>query len=316
MKYLQFENGDKIPAIGLGTWKSEPGEVGAAVETALEAGYRHIDCAAIYGNEKEIGEALQKVFKKGSVKREDVWITSKLWNNAHRKEDVIPALKNTLSDLQLNYLDLYLIHWPVAFKPGLEGFPESDDDFLSLDEVPLKDTWNAMLDAKKHGLIKHAGVSNFSIKKLEQLLNNTGTTPEVNQVELHPYLQQNDLLEYCKENGIHVTAYSPLGSTDRPDALKADDEPSLLENETIRKIAAKHNATPAQVLIRWHVERETSVIPKSTNSGRIRENLQSIEFLLDEGDMNQIESLDMHFRYIDGKFFETESDMYRNIFDD
>ncbi len=316
MKHLKFENEDNMPAIGLGTWKSEPGKVGAAVETALEAGYRHIDCAAIYGNEKEIGDALQKIFKKGSVKREDVWITSKLWNNAHRKEDVIPALKNTLSDLQLNYLDLYLIHWPVAFKPGFEGFPENDDDFLSLDEVPLEDTWNAMLDAKKHGFIKHAGVSNFSIKKLEQLLKNTGTTPEVNQVELHPYLQQDDLLEYCKENGIHVTAYSPLGSTDRPDALKADDEPSLLENETIRKIAAKHNATPAQVLIRWHVERETSVIPKSTNAGRIRENLQSTEFSLDEGDMNQIESLDKHFRYIDGKFFETKSDMYRNIFDD
>jgi len=316
MKQLEFENGDKMPAIGLGTWKSEPGEVGRAVQTALNAGYRHIDCAAIYGNEKEIGEALSRVFDKGTVKREEVWITSKLWNNAHKKEDVKPALKKTLSDLKLNYLDLYLIHWPVAFKPGLEGFPENDDDFLSLDEAPLAETWNAMLDSKKHGLIKHAGVSNFSIKKLEQLTNVTGTTPSVNQVELHPYLQQNELLEYCKKNGIHITAYSPLGSTDRPDALKADDEPSLLENETIIKIAEKHNATPAQILIQWHVERGTSVIPKSTNPGRIRENLHSQEFTFDEADMNQIKSLDRHFRFINGKFFETESNMYRNIFDD
>ena len=315
-KQLTFENGDKIDAIGLGTWKSAPGEVGDAVKTALKAGYRHIDCAAVYGNEKEVGAALQESFSEYDIKREDVWITSKLWNTEHKPKDVIPALKQTLSDLQLEYLDLYLIHWPIAFKPGLEGFPQSDEDYLSLDEVPIIETWKAMLEAKEQGLIKHAGVSNFSIKKLKDLSATTDDAPEMNQIELHPYLQQDDMLNYCKDNGIHVTAYSPLGSSDRPDSMKADDEPSLLENEVIHEIADKHDATPAQVLIKWAVERDTIVIPKSTNAGRIEENLSSSSLSLDEEDMAKIKKLDYHYRYLDGKVFETESDMYRDIFDE
>jgi len=315
-KQLTFENGDKIDAIGLGTWKSAPGEVGDAVKTALKVGYRHIDCAAVYGNEKEVGAALQESFSEYDIKREDVWITSKLWNTEHKPKDVIPALKQTLSDLQLEYLDLYLIHWPIAFKPGLEGFPQSDEDYLSLDEVPIIETWKAMLEAKEQGLIKHAGVSNFSIKKLKDLSATTDDAPEMNQIELHPYLQQDDMLNYCKDNGIHVTAYSPLGSSDRPDSMKADDEPSLLENEVIHEIADKHDATPAQVLIKWAVERDTIVIPKSTNAGRIEENLSSSSLSLDEEDMAKIKKLDYHYRYLDGKVFETESDMYRDIFDE
>jgi len=316
MKKLTFKNDDKIDAIGLGTWKSDPGKVGDAVKTALKVGYRHVDCAAVYGNEKEVGTALQESFSEYDIKREDVWITSKLWNTAHKPQDVIPALKQSLSDLQLNYLDLYLIHWPVAFKPGLEGFPESDDDFLSLDKVPIIDTWKVMLEAKEEGLIKHAGVSNFSIKKLKDLSSKTDHAPEMNQIELHPYLQQNDMLEYCSENNILVTAYSPLGSSDRPDSMKTDDEPSLLENEVINEIADKHDATPAQVLIKWAVERDTIVIPKSTNAGRIEENLKSAELSLDDEDMAKIKKLDYHYRYLDGKVFETESDMYRDVFDE
>jgi len=316
MKKLTFKNDDKIDAIGLGTWKSDPGKVGDAVKTALKVGYRHVDCAAVYGNEKEVGTALQESFSEYDIKREDVWITSKLWNTAHKPQDVIPALKQSLSDLQLNYLDLYLIHWPVAFKPGLEGFPESDEDFLSLDKVPIIDTWKVMLEAKEEGLIKHAGVSNFSIKKLKDLSSKTDHAPEMNQIELHPYLQQNDMLEYCSENNILVTAYSPLGSSDRPDSMKTDDEPSLLENEVINEIADKHDATPAQVLIKWAVERDTIVIPKSTNAGRIEENLKSAELSLDDEDMAKIKKLDYHYRYLDGKVFETESDMYRDVFDE
>ena len=152
MEKLTFKNGDELDAIGLGTWKSEPGEFGRAVKAALDTGYRHIDCAAIYGNEDEIGKALKDWFSGNDVQRKDVWITSKLWNTAHKAEDVIPALKQTLSDLQLHYLDLYLIHWPIAFRPGLEGFPQKDSDYLPLDEVPLTETWEAMLEAKKTGI--------------------------------------------------------------------------------------------------------------------------------------------------------------------
>jgi len=316
MKSFKFRNGDTVEAIGLGTWKSDPGKVGAAVESALKTGYRHIDCAAVYGNEAEVGNALAETFSTTDINRENVHITSKLWNTAHRKQDVIPALKKSLNDLKLDYLDLYLMHWPVAFKPGLEGFPQGEQDYLSLDEVPIIETWEAMLEAKQQGLIRHAGVSNFSIEKLEDLKSKTDDFPEMNQVELHPYLQQQELVDYGKANDMLITAYSPLGSSDRPEMMKSDDEPALLDNDVIGSIAEKHDATPAQVLIKWAVERDTIVIPKSTNEGRIAENLKSAEIDLDSEDHEKIKELNIPYRYLDGEMFETENGMYSNVFDD
>ena len=316
MKSFKFRNGDTVEAIGLGTWKSDPGKVGAAVESALKTGYRHIDCAAVYGNEAEVGNALAETFSTTDINRENVHITSKLWNTAHRKQDVIPALKKSLNDLKLDYLDLYLMHWPVAFKPGLEGFPQGEEDYLSLDEVPIIETWEAMLEAKQQGLIRHAGVSNFSIEKLEDLKSKTDDFPEMNQVELHPYLQQQELVDYGKANDMLITAYSPLGSSDRPEMMKSDDEPALLDNDVIGSIADKHDATPAQVLIKWAVGRDTIVIPKSTNEGRIAENLKSAEIDLDSEDHEKIKELNIPYRYLDGEMFETENGMYSNVFDD
>lgn len=316
MKTLKFNNGDQLDAIGLGTWKSEPGKVEKAIISAIESGYKHIDCAAVYGNEAEIGKAFQKAFQDNLISRENLWVTSKLWNTAHKSEDVIPALKQTLSDLKLDYLDLYLIHWPVAFRPDLEGFPEKNEDFLSLEEVPIIETWQAMLEAKDQGLVKHLGVSNFSISKLEDLIDKTDDIPEMNQVELHPYLHQEKLLEFCHKNDIHLTAYSPLGSGDRSSEMKAEDEPSLLDNNVIKDIAQEHDITPAQVLISFHLHRNTAVIPKSTNPKRIKENLNSSEVSLTDEDMKKLKSLDDHYRYVNGKFFETSDGKYSNIFDE
>jgi len=318
MKTLQFRNGDQMPILGLGTWKSEPGDVYKAVKAAIAVGYRHIDCAFIYGNEAEVGKGLSESFSEGVVTRDQIWITSKLWNDAHAPEDVQPALEKTLSDLQLDYLDLYLIHWPVALRKGLAGLPQTPEDLVPLETIPTSATWEAMEGLVSQGLCRHIGVSNFSIPKLKGLLEKAAHKPEMNQIELHPYLQQSEMLEFCRNSGVHLTAYSPLGSRDRPSLLKTEDEPILLEEPTIAAIASRHQATPAQVLIAWAIHRGTGVIPKSVNPERIEQNLAAAEVSLTQQDLDEIAKLDRHRRYVNGEIWAIEGSSYTlaNIWDE
>jgi len=308
MKHLTFQNGDRMPLFGLGTWKSPPKDAYHAVLEAIKTGYRHIDCAHIYKNEKEIGEAFAQAFDKGWVKREELWITSKLWNDCHEEQHVLPALKQTLQDLQLDYLDLYLVHWPVAVKHGVD-FASKREDFLSPEEAPLAKTWAAMETCVDAGLTRHIGLSNFNVAKLKEILATARIQPEVNQVELHPFLQQNKLLQFCKENNIRLTAYAPLGSAYRV-ADREVDFPILLENEVVQKIAAKHQATPAQVAIAWGIQRETAVIPKSVKKDRILENFEATNLRLDGDDISQINSLEGPYRYTTGRGWIREGSPY------
>ncbi|MEX2512853.1 MAG: aldo/keto reductase [Cyclobacteriaceae bacterium] len=302
MRFIKFNNGDKMPILGLGTWKSAPGEVYQAVLWALETGYRHIDCAAVYQNEKEVGKALSEAFENGLVKREEVFVTSKLWNNFHEEDQVEKGLMQSMQDLQLDYLDLYLIHWPVAVKRQVL-FPEKESDFLTYKEAPLSGTWKGMESVKQKGLTKHIGVSNFNSSKLKEVMEKAQVKPELNQIESHPFLPQENLVMFCKENGIALTAYSPLGSADRPKGRKKQDEPALMENTMIKEIAQKHEVTPAQVLIAWSIQRDIAVIPKSVNKDRIKQNFEAILVKLDDTDKQQIQNIAIQYRYIDGTFF-------------
>ena len=212
MKTLSFLNGDQMPILGLGTWKSEPGEVYDAVKEAIRIGYRHIDCAMIYGNEVEIGNAIRDAINEGQVTRKALWVTSKLWGNAHGRDNVESALKKALQDLGLDYLDLYLIHWSIPLKPS-SIFPSTAADFEPPAAVPIQSTWEGMEAAVKSGLTRHIGVSNFSAKKIHDLLPHCKIKPEVNQVELHPLLQQPELVKYCASQGIHITAQTSRPKT-------------------------------------------------------------------------------------------------------
>jgi alcohol dehydrogenase (NADP+) len=302
MKYLAFTNGDTMPALGLGTWKSAKGEVYAAVRTALEIGYRHFDCALLYGNEKEIGQAFADALKEGIVKREELWVTSKLWNNSHEKQYVLPSIQTSLKDLQLDYLDLYLIHWPIALKHDVT-FPQKGEEMLSLTEVPLSETWTEMIRLKEMGLARHIGVSNFSTKKLTDIIEKTGVIPEVNQLELHPFLQQQEMLDFCQSNEIYLTGFCPLGSADRPANRIVEGEPKLFENQTIQELAQSKGCTPAQIMLAWAVNRGTSVIPKSVHAHRLTENLAAADIELSVQEMETMRGLDLHYRYIKGNFW-------------
>lgn len=308
MKSYDFPQGS-MPAIGLGTWKMEDGTATAAVKSAIELGYRHIDCAAIYLNQKDVGVAFDEAFSGGSVDRADVWVTSKLWCNRHRPDLVEPTLRETLSDLRLDYLDLYMIHWPVVFRPDVDR-PESGDGFVSLDEIPLEDTWKALEACVDAGLCKNIGVCNFSIKKLQTILKNCRIKPAANQVESHPYLAQDELFKFCRANSIQPVAYSPLGSGGRPEHLVGEADPNLFDEAIFKDIASDHQVSPAQVMLSWAVNRSVVAIPKSVNPERQAENLAAAAIELTAEQMSAIDSITTSHRYFHGRFWAIEGSPY------
>ncbi|XP_036615401.1 aldo-keto reductase family 1 member C1 homolog [Trichosurus vulpecula] len=305
---VTMNDGNTIPVLGFGTIgpRSVPkSESEMATKLAIEAGFRHIDGAFLYQNEKEVGQAIQAKIADGTVTREDIFYTGKLWSTCHRPELVRPALEESLKTLQLDYLDLYIIHSPISFKPGKDLMPMDENKKFIGDSVDLRDTWEAMEKCKDAGLVKSIGVSNFNRRQLEMILNKTGLKhkPVCNQVECHPYLNQSKLLEFCKSKDILLVAYSALGS--QREAPWIDQQsPNLLEDPVLGAIAKKHNRSPAQVALRYQIQRGVVVLAKSFNEKRIKENFQVFDFQLTPEDMKVIDGLNKNVRYLTLNIFQ------------
>jgi len=296
LKTLKLNSGHDMPLFGLGTWKSGPGAVKDAVTAAIDLGYRHIDCAHCYQNEAEVGQALTEKMADGTIKREDIFVTSKLWNTFHSKNLVLPALKVTLKNLGLEYLDMYLIHWPMGFQEGGGLFPKDENDKFLYSDVDYVDTWQGMEEAVKLGLVRSIGVSNFSKAQIERVIEAGTIVPATNQVECHPQLPQNELIEWCRSKGITITAYSPLGSPDRPWAKP--DDPVLMEHPTVLAVANELQKSPAQVLIAFQLQRGIICIPKSVTRSRIEANAHAVDLKLSEEQMKKLASLECNGRML------------------
>lgn len=299
--------GAQMPTIGLGTFGSDhvsPDQVAEAVKDAAAVGYRHFDCASVYGNEDRIGHALRAIVKSG-VKREDLWLTSKLWNDKHGERDVIPSCEKSLSDLQLEYLDLYLVHWPFPnFHP-----PGCDVSSRSADAKPyihanFMQTWRKMEELVDKGLVRHIGTSNMTIPKLKPLLRDARIKPAVNEMELHPHFQQRELFEFVRANGMVPVGYCPVGSPGRPERDRTPEDTAPTQDPVIIRIANRLGVHPAVVCIKWAVQRGQVPIPFSTNRSHYLSNLQGVVTApLTPDDMQQISKIDRNCRLIKGQVF-------------
>jgi len=305
---ITLNNGKVMPRFGLGTWLSEPGKVKAAVEAAIDAGYRHIDCAFCYQNETEVGEAIANKIKEGVVKREELFVTGKLWNTFHRPENVEQGLEYSLKDLKLDYLDLYLIHWPTAFELNQaeprNPFPQTPEGINLDDEAHYVGTWKKLEEIYKKGdKLKAIGVSNFNPVQLKKLIAESSVVPQMQQIEIHGYENMEEMVKLCHEHKIQVTAYSPLGNPGRPAGLQKGQD-VLMEDPVVKEIAAKHNKSTAQVLIKWVLQRDIVCIPKSVTPSRIVSNSEIFDFTISDEDMAKIMGLNRGIKYVYPDRFE------------
>ena len=322
---IKLANGSQLPAVGLGMWKVDKPIVANLVQEAIRTGFRHFDCACDYGNEAQVGEGLQSAMESGLCGREDLWVTSKLWNTYHAAEHVKPALEKSLSDLRLDYLDLYLIHFPIAqkFVPFEHRYPpewffDPDADLPKIESaaVPIRETWEAMEELVDAGLAKNIGICNFNCQLLRDLLSYSRVRPSVLQIELHPQLTQEKLIRFCGAEDIAVTAFSPLGAESYFSIGMADPNESVLSQPVIIEIAQRYNKTPAQVVLRFGVQRGLAIVPKTSRVERLQENLAIFDFELTEEEMNSILALDKNRRFNDpGHFAEAAFNTFFPIYE-